>query len=187
MGRPAGAITESGVIAAAEVLRCALHDAVAGTGGLGGLLHLRDGPASRELHLASSAGLPSAFTEKWQHLPLDASAAPAAAARLDRPVWYPAPGGPGAGLASVPLPSLHGEVAGALTVVMPAGEPAAGQWDSLVATGKWAAELLRHAGSPDGSMQVPLPRRRQREIQPGRMRPVPQGPAPGCGMSNRAC
>ena len=90
----------------------------------------------------------------WQRVPLGASAAPAAAVRLDRAVWYPTPGGR-AGLASVALPSPPGEAAGSLTVVMRGSEPAAGQWDSLTAAARGAAELLTQARLPDAPDEAP--------------------------------
>jgi PAS domain S-box-containing protein len=143
------------VISRAGVLQLALHEAVDRMGGLGGLVHVRGPERSHELVLAASVGLPAAFTETWQRVPLDASAAPAAAARLDRPTWYPTPGGLGAGMASVALPSPPGEVAGSLTVVMPGGEPAAGKWDRLTAVARWAAGLLPYATLPDAPHETP--------------------------------
>ncbi len=126
MDGPGGvASAADGVIAAAEVLRLALDDAVARTGGLGALVHVRGAAGSQDLYLAASSGLSATFADKWQQVPLDAAAAPAAAARLDRPAGSGAQGA-GPGMASVPLPSSQGEPGGALTVVMPALEPAAG-------------------------------------------------------------
>jgi serine phosphatase RsbU (regulator of sigma subunit)/PAS domain-containing protein len=127
---------------APEVLQRALREAVAEVGGLGGLVHLRE-PTAPGLHLAASSGLPATLTRRWQELPEDAAAAPAAAARLRRLVWFPAPDGPGTGMASVPLRTAAGEPFGALTVVTAApGEPTAGQRDVLGAVAGWAAARL---------------------------------------------
>jgi hypothetical protein len=70
----------------AEVLRLALREAVAEVGGLGGLVHLRESATTSTLHLAASTGLPPAVLRRSQEIPDDAGAAPAAAARLRRPV-----------------------------------------------------------------------------------------------------
>src|SRR5258708_38073117 len=109
-----------------EVLRLALQEAVAEVGGLGGLVHLRRPETTPGLYLAASTGLPPTFTRCWQEIADDAAAAPAAAARLRRPVWFPMPEGPGTGMASVPLPKAPGEPLGALTVGQaPPGDPPA--------------------------------------------------------------
>ena len=133
----------------AEVLRLALREAVAEVGGLGGLVHLRESATTSALHLAGSTGLPPAVLRRWQEIPDDARAAPAAAARLRRPVWFPTPEGPGAGMASVPLAAAQGEPFGALTVVTATvGEPTARQRDVQRAVASWAACRLRHAEQP---------------------------------------
>jgi len=136
-----------------EVLRLALREAVAKVGGLGGLVHLREPQLSPGLHLAASSGLPAAVTRRWQEIPDDATVAPAAAARLRRPVWLPAPEGPGTGMASVPLPAAHGVPFGTLTVVTTA-EPTTGQQDALCAVAGWAAGRLRQGEPPDGRPQT---------------------------------
>src|SRR5260370_13933474 len=99
-----------------EVRRLALQKAVAEGDGAGGMGRLR-GPATPSLYLAASSGLPLTYTRRWQHICGDATAAPAAATRLCRSVWFPAPEGPGTGMASVPLRTAHGEPFGALTIV----------------------------------------------------------------------
>src|SRR5262245_32012811 len=138
-----------------EVLRLALQEAVAEVGGLGGLVHLRGLQTSRGLHLAASSGLPAAVTRRWQEIPDDATAAPAVAARLSRPVWLPAPEGPGTGMASVPLPADHGAPFGTLTVVTAtAGKPTAGQQDALCAVAGWAAGRLRPCEPTGGRPQI---------------------------------
>src|SRR5258707_6524723 len=128
------------------VLRLALQEAVAEVGGLGGLVPLRRPETTPGLYLAASTGLPPTFTRCWQEIADDAAAAPAAAARLRRPVWFPMPEGPGTGMASVPLRKARGEPFGALTVVTATpGEPTAGQRDALRAVARWAAGRLRLA------------------------------------------
>jgi PAS domain-containing protein len=140
---------------APEVLQRALREAVAEIGGLGGLVHLRE-PTAPGLHLAASSGLPATVTRRWQELPDDATTAPAAAARLRRPVWFPAPDGPGTGMASVPLRTAAGEPFGALTVVTAApGEPTARQRDVLGAVAGWAAARLE-PDQPARPPQTPL-------------------------------
>src|SRR5258708_8498758 len=99
-----------------EVRRLALQEAVAEVGGLGGLVHLRRPETTPGLYLAASTGLPPTFTRCWQEIADDAAAAPAAAARLRRPVWFPMPEGPGTGMASLPLREARGAPFGALTV-----------------------------------------------------------------------
>jgi len=156
----------------AAVLRLALREAVAEVGGLGGLVHLRESATTGALHLAASTGLPAAVLRGWQEIPDDAGAAPAAAARLRRPVWFPTPEGPGAGMASVPLAAAQGEPFGALTVVTAAvGELTARQRDVLRAVVGWAADRLRHAEQP---RVLPRPRGAPdaAEPPPG----VPHGP-----------
>jgi len=150
-----------------EVLRLALQEAVAEVDGLGGLVHLR-GPATPSLYLAASSGLPLTYTRRWQHICGDATAAPAAATRLCRSVWFPAPEGPGTGMASVPLRTAHGEPFGALTIVTAtAGEPTARQRGVLQAMAGWAADRLRQAepacvlretppGGPDATGETSL-------------------------------
>src|SRR5260221_2716384 len=130
------------------VLRLALQEAVGGLGGLGGLVHLR-GSTTPGLCLAASTGLSPTFTQQWQDIRCDATAAPAAATRLCRSVWLPAPEGPGTGMASAPLRTAQGEPFGALTVVTgTAGEPTPRQRDVLQAVAGWAADRLRHGKPP---------------------------------------
>jgi PAS domain-containing protein len=130
----------------AEILRLALQEAVAGVGGLGGFVHLRGPAATHGLYLAASSGLPATFTNNWQEIPGGAAAAPAAAARMRRPVWIALPDGPGTGMASVPLRTARGEPLGALTVVTAtAGEPTARQRTVLREVAGWAADRLRRA------------------------------------------
>jgi PAS domain-containing protein len=143
-------------IASAEVLRLAVHEAVAGLSGLGGLVHLRGPETTRGLCLVASSGLPAAFTGRWQQVGLAATAAPAVAARTGRAAWCPLRDGPGTGMASVPLRAAQGEAFGALTVVTAAaGEPTAGQWDVLRAVAGWAAGLLALAEPPAVSRETP--------------------------------
>jgi serine phosphatase RsbU (regulator of sigma subunit)/PAS domain-containing protein len=140
----------------AEVLQLALREAVAEVGGLGGLVHLRESVTTSALHLAASTGLPPTVLGRSQEIPADAGAAPAAAARLRRPVWFPTPEGPGAGMASVPLAAAQSEPFGALTVVTATvGEPTARQRDILRAVASWAADRLRHA---EQTRVLPQPR-----------------------------
>src|SRR5258707_835212 len=138
------------------VLRLALQEAVAEVGGLGGLVPLRRPETTPGLYLAASTGLPPTFTRCWQEIADDAAAAPAAAARLRRPVWFPMPEGPGTGMASVPLRKAQGEPFGALTVVTATpDEPTAGQRDVLRAAAEWAAGRLRPAEPSRAGSETP--------------------------------
>src|SRR5215469_12024814 len=159
----------------AGVLRLALREAVADVGGLGGLVHLRGSATTRTLHLAASTGLPPAVLRRWQEIPDDAGAAPAAAARLRRPVWFPTPEGPGADMASVPLAAAQGEPFGALTVVTATlGEPTARQRDVLLAVASWAACRLRDA--EQRRVLLPQPRGAPDAAEPPRGMPHPPEP-----------
>jgi PAS domain S-box-containing protein len=140
----------------AELLRRALQEAVAEVGGLGGLAHLRGRAATPGLYLAASSGLPATFTRRWGEIADDATGAPAAAARLGRPVWCPAPEGPGTGIMSVPLHTPAGEPFGVLSVVTATpGEPMAAQREVLRAVAAWAAGRLLRARPPDVPPETP--------------------------------
>jgi serine phosphatase RsbU (regulator of sigma subunit)/PAS domain-containing protein len=129
-----------------EIVRLALEEAVAGVGGLGGLVHLRGPATTHGLYLAASSGLPVTFTRNWQEIPGGATVAPAAAARSRRAVWMAEPDRPGAGMASVPLRTARSEPLGALSVVIAGGgEPTASQWAVLRSVAGWAADRLRRA------------------------------------------
>ncbi|MFE3230349.1 hypothetical protein, partial [Nocardia sp. NPDC059228] len=74
-----------------EALRCALHHAVAGLGGPGGMVHLRSLWQDTGLHLMLTDGLPPAGTKRWQDLSGKDTTVPARAARSEEYVWLPAP------------------------------------------------------------------------------------------------
>jgi serine phosphatase RsbU (regulator of sigma subunit) len=158
-GPGGGAGDPVGMVAAADVLRVALRDAVARVRGVGGLVHLPVSATFQELYLAASCGLPAALTAQWQQVRLDSAAAPAAAARHGRPAWRPGSAEPGTGLAAVPLWTSQQGRAGALTVVTPTlDSPAPEQWDGLCQVAGWAGELLRQAESGE-SGALPVNRR----------------------------
>jgi len=138
-----------------EIVRLALQEAVAGVGGLGGLVHLRGPARTHGLYLAGSSGLPVTFTRSWQEIPDGATVAPAAAARLRRTVWMALPDGPGPGMASAPLRTARGEALGALTVMTATeGEPTASQWAALREVAGWAADRLRRAEQRGVSLET---------------------------------
>ncbi|WP_237285456.1 SpoIIE family protein phosphatase [Streptomyces niveus] len=87
-----------------EALRCALHHAVAGLGGPGGMVHLRSLWQDTGLHLMLTDGLPPAGTKRWQDLSGKDTTVPARAARSEQYVWLPAP-------AFVGRPPDHGRAA----------------------------------------------------------------------------
>src|SRR4051812_14134596 len=67
-------------IGAPEALRIGLDQAVAGVGGLGGMVHLGGG-GSGHLYLATRCGLSAALTEAWKRVAADEPVAPALAVR----------------------------------------------------------------------------------------------------------
>ncbi|MGK5531431.1 SpoIIE family protein phosphatase [Streptomyces sp. URMC 129] len=108
-----------------ELLRLALHQAVAAMGGLGGLAHLIDAEDG-SLRLAAAGGLPRDVAQQWERLEPDEDTAPARAARAAEAVWLPrdAPALPAGtrtpdgvtGVLAVPLPGARGP-AGVLSVL----------------------------------------------------------------------
>ncbi|SOD64128.1 Serine phosphatase RsbU, regulator of sigma subunit [Streptomyces zhaozhouensis] len=89
-----GTLAGAEVTAEVELLRLAVQHAVAGTGGLGGFAHLRQGEGV-PLRLATVVGLPVTVAGRWDRLPEDSPTAPAAALRDGAPRWAAAwpPGG----------------------------------------------------------------------------------------------
>ncbi|MEV0780721.1 SpoIIE family protein phosphatase [Streptomyces sp. NPDC050428] len=74
-----------------DALRCALHHAVAGLGGPGGMVHLRSPWQGAGLRLVLTDGLPPAGTKGWQDLSGKETTVPASAALGRVYVWRPAP------------------------------------------------------------------------------------------------
>ncbi len=113
----------------AELLPFVLSQAVAGLGGLGGMVH-RVSPETGTLRLAAAAGLPRGIARVWEEIDSAARVAPAEAVRAGGYVWLPLPGAGrdgdtgdavgafpvGDGVAAVPLPGPGGAV-GALSVL----------------------------------------------------------------------
>ncbi|MGW5097601.1 SpoIIE family protein phosphatase [Streptomyces nodosus] len=134
----------------AEALRLALEQAVAGLGGLGGMVHRSAGGADPGLRLVETVGLPQDVLDVWRDIRPDADAPPARALRHGAPVWLPvSPQGPGGlpdriGVAAVPFPT-SGRTPGVLSVLTAGPRPPTpGQWALLEAVARWAA-----ARSPD--------------------------------------
>lgn len=117
------------VLSDAELLPFVLNHAMAGIGGLGGMVH-RVSPEDGSLRLAAVVGLPKQVALAWEKLDREEPVAPAQALRADGPVWLPVSGpeGPdtgqardfpaGGGLVSVPLRGPHGPL-GSLSVLTP--------------------------------------------------------------------
>ncbi|MFD7503773.1 hypothetical protein [Streptomyces sp. NPDC059850] len=83
-------------VGAPEALRIGLDQAVAGVGGLGGMVHLGGG-GSGQLYLATRCGLSEALAEAWKRVGGDEPVAPALAVRDNTFAWTPLTGGTGAG------------------------------------------------------------------------------------------
>lgn len=163
-----------------EALRCALHHAVGGLGGPGGMVHLRSPWQGAGLRLMLVDGLPPAGTRQWRDLSGKDATVPARAGQDGEYVWRPAPAfaqetpaeraeAPEhpenaenaarsvlatCGLASVPLLAPTGPLGliGVLSVLTPAGEePTAEQRAFLQEVARWAAgHLTRSLAAPRG-------------------------------------
>lgn len=149
-----------------EALRCALHHAVAGLGGPGGMVHLRSPWQGAGLRLMLTDGLPPAGTKRWRDLTGQDATVPARASRSGEYVWQPAPAfaeeAPSedlsvlarCGLASVPLLAPSGPLGliGVLSVLTPTpGEPTVEQRAFLEEVARWAAGYLaRSLAAPRG-------------------------------------
>ncbi|MEU0838875.1 SpoIIE family protein phosphatase [Streptomyces sp. NPDC005962] len=149
-------------IDAPEALRIGLDQAVAGVGGLGGMVHLGGG-GSGHLYLATRCGLSESLTEAWKRVGGEEPVAPALAVRDNALVWTPLiedgesggrTGGRafplGSGLVSVPLPASRGPQ-GALTVLTAARDgPGPAERSLLTAVAGWLAERLHEPTLPQG-------------------------------------
>ncbi|AUA15983.1 SpoIIE family protein phosphatase [Streptomyces sp. SID8382] len=150
-------------------LRLALGQAVAGSGALGGMIHVRD-PRRGEMRLVASMGLPDHLIAGWEVLTEEDSAAPVSCLRYRTHVWSPPPPDvphrapppssgrsssedfspragtlpPGSGVASVPVLTADGQPVGALSVLMEAqGEIGGAERAFLRMVADWAADYLR--------------------------------------------
>lgn len=167
---------ESDGLADFELARLTLLQAVAGIGGLGGMIH-RYSPADRTLHLVAANGLTRALAAAWEDLAGDDEGAPAQAIRDGRLAWLPAeaaspaPSGQapaphdptagrwgfpeGTGLAVVPVPGADGPLAVvSVLTAQPGGPDEEGRafLRALAAqTGGHLQELRRAAPSLDPS------------------------------------
>ncbi|MGW1030174.1 SpoIIE family protein phosphatase [Streptomyces sp. NPDC002577] len=140
-----------------ELLRLALHHAVAELAGLGGMVHLQRVPGESErLDLVTVSGLPHEVTKVWEIVCRQDSTAPARALRAGSLVWDQEPGDEedpdpspgGTGMASVPLPAPIGPF-GVLSVVTTApGPPSAAQVRFLETVAGWVSERLRNPALP---------------------------------------
>ncbi|MFE5896938.1 SpoIIE family protein phosphatase [Streptomyces sp. NPDC056488] len=150
---------ESEELPVPAALTLAVQQALAGMGGLGGLLHRRDA-ASGELRLVAVAGLGPGFTEAWARLPEDDGTPPVRAARSGAAAWSTdGMGAHASGMASVPLLGPDGPI-GVLSVLMARpGPPDGEQWSFLASVAAWAVVRAGPAGrdttSPDGSRRRP--------------------------------
>ncbi|MEV0640941.1 SpoIIE family protein phosphatase [Streptomyces sp. NPDC050619] len=126
-----------------EALELALHQATAGLGALGGLMHRCDSEGG-PLRLVAVSGLAPRTAERWAAIPVAEDVPPACAVRRAGYVWLDADSlGIGAdGIASVPLPGRNGPV-GALSVCTgEPGEPEPARRSLLHSVAEWAAGHL---------------------------------------------
>jgi anti-sigma regulatory factor (Ser/Thr protein kinase) len=155
-----------------DLLNFAVQHAVAGVGGLGGMVHLRAlGPAA--LCLAASGGLPPGLTRDWERIEWDDDEAPVIAVRDRTSVWRPAgyvsarqdiselpearslPAG--TGILSVPLLTATG-AAGVLSVFTATpGEPSADHRVFLRTLAEWLVERMAHFESVDAAWREEEP------------------------------
>ncbi|WP_433469321.1 SpoIIE family protein phosphatase [Spirillospora sp. CA-128828] len=166
-----------------KVLALALSHAVAGVGGLGGLVHLA-GREPGSLDLAAAIGLPPDLIEEWDHLTDNAAPglAPARAVATGRPFWSQARPHAAArtwkhprGVLSVPL-IAGGAPIGALSVLADR-EPPQDRTDYLREMAGLVGERLggaRRWRSAEtrwweiGADETPAARRMMRSVQAGR-------------------
>ncbi|MEV0639870.1 SpoIIE family protein phosphatase [Streptomyces sp. NPDC050619] len=126
-----------------EALALVLQAATACLGGLGALVHRRDGAAGR-LHLVAASGLAQQSAGEWADLPDRHDAAPAHAVRSRELVCVAGDslGIGAAGTVAAPLPGVDGPV-GVLSVFTAApGEPDEEQRSLLRALAAWAGARL---------------------------------------------
>ncbi len=161
-----------------ELLRFALQHAVAGLGGLGGMVHLRaNGRAA--LCLAVSSGLTPGFTREWRQIGWDDHAAPMLAVRQGACVWQPADREPsdervrgmsasrpaagsgarawgfpaGSGILAVPLIAPSGVVGTLSVLTATPGEPSGDGRAFLRMLVTWLVERLKHSDALDAAGQ----------------------------------
>ncbi|MFC8009018.1 ATP-binding SpoIIE family protein phosphatase [Streptomyces cinereoruber] len=138
---------ENGGLSVPAALALAVQQAMAGVGGLSGLLHHRD-VVSGELHLVAVGGLGPGFSEAWAKMPEGGRTPPARAARSGADIWSAdGMGTHASGTAAVPLLGADGPI-GALSVLMARpGPPDEEQWSFLASVAAWA---VARAGPADG-------------------------------------
>ncbi|MEV5411278.1 SpoIIE family protein phosphatase [Thermopolyspora sp. NPDC052614] len=144
-----------------ELLRLALEHAVAGLGGLGGMVHLCEN-GHAVLCLAASSGLPPGLTREWRRIGWDDHAAPMRAVREGGVVWQTADGGPdvrsgsgsrawnfpvGGGILAVPLIASSGAVGTLCVLTAGPGEPSAEGRAFLRMLVEWLVERLEVSGA----------------------------------------
>ncbi len=140
----------------------ALEQAVAGLGGLGGMVHLHAGGITSGLRLIATTGLPPDVTDEWRYLRSDEDFPSARALRVGAPLWTPArpqkAGGLPAdctGVAAVPF-QASGESSGVLSVLTGGPHPPTpAHWAFLGAVARWLSE--RPPGPGPGPEEEPQP------------------------------
>ncbi|MFD1661704.1 SpoIIE family protein phosphatase [Streptomyces caeni] len=177
----------------AQMLQCALQQAMAELGALGGMAHIRVRDITRGLRLVASSSLPPAYARLWENISEDGPAAPARATQRNMAAFSPAAAvpeqafgrrtpavpratgvPPDAGVVAVPIPGPEGTL-GTLSVLVSGHHgPVPAQQTFLLEVARWAGSRLRLAPpGPEGVLPALL-----QESGPGRDR-VPESAAGG--------
>ncbi|MFG2133573.1 SpoIIE family protein phosphatase [Streptomyces sp. NPDC048751] len=130
-----------------EALVLAVQQATAGTGALGGFVHLRDA-GDGGLRLIAAAGLPGTVTDAWAHLPPDRDTVSVRALRDGAVTWAAERGARSGSRATVavPLPSPGGaDPVGVLTLLLWQDQrPGPDRRAFLTDVARWAARRWEH-------------------------------------------
>ncbi|MFJ9900888.1 SpoIIE family protein phosphatase [Streptomyces sp. NPDC091280] len=139
-----------------DVLRLALHQAVADLGGLGGFVHVRGPGGSRRLRLTTAAGLPPSISRMWEDIGWDEALPPARAARSLGTVWQPATGIPSGyvptaatGVVAVPLPSPDLPLGVLSVVTVLPDPPTPAQYAFLTSLAEWLSGVLQRPAAAE--------------------------------------
>ncbi|MGW5692353.1 SpoIIE family protein phosphatase [Streptomyces asiaticus] len=135
----------------ADTLQLALDHAVAGLGGLGGMVHVRGPGGSLHFRLVATCGLPRGFARPWETLGWHAATAPGRTLREGDIVWLPATDSlsgdlsAGTGIVAVPLLAPGRDLLAVLSIITAVpGDLSEGQRGFLQTVAHWACERLTH-------------------------------------------